>query len=149
MAELIKPRSPINQPTATANGIPASAISCLNHLKQIVIGVVPLPLSGPDRSPSKWHATPFNCLQTRKQELECALPQRPSRQIVMLELEVRDDVRRSATWLIQGRGTEGPGITLLLHSDSARKVNLVRKASWPWRQKLIASAIDFTEYWSA
>ena len=28
-------------------------------------------------------------------------------------------------------------------------VNLVRNASWPRRQKLIASAIDFTEYWSA
>src|SRR5215467_15398302 len=79
MAELITPRSPINQPNAIANGIPASASSCLNHLKQIVIRVVPLPLSGPDVPPSKWHATPVKGTQTREQGLERALPRVPPR----------------------------------------------------------------------
>src|SRR5215472_15876307 len=128
MAELITPRSPINQPTAIANGIPASAISCLNHLKQIVIDVVPLPWSGPAVPPSKWHATPVKGTQTREQGLERALLRSPSGQNVIPQLQLRDDVRRSPTWLVQEAVPRNVASRLPLHSDPARIVNLVRNA---------------------
>jgi len=70
-------------------------------------------------------------------------------QNVIPQLQLHDGLRRSPTWLVQEAVPRNVASRLPLHSDPARIVNLVRNASWPWRQKLIASASDFTEYWSA